>query len=79
MNDSYSKLLLVYSVTILGDLLHFGQLFKDCGNNFLAQIAPILGNFCKGVKIFIFLVEFFLGNFYRHLATFYWYDVYSNI
>ena len=29
----------------LGDLLHFGQLFKACGNNYFAQIAHVLGNF----------------------------------
>ena len=33
------------SVTRLGDLLHFGQLFKASGNNYFAQIAHILGNF----------------------------------
>ena len=27
------------SVTRLGDLLHFGQLFKARGNNYFAQIA----------------------------------------
>ena len=30
------------SVTRLGDLLHFGQLFKTCGNNYFAQIAYIV-------------------------------------
>ena len=29
------------SVTKLGDLLHFGQLFKAFGNNYFAQIAHI--------------------------------------
>ena len=33
-----SVLLIVHSVTRLGDWLHFGQLFKACGNNFLARI-----------------------------------------
>ena len=28
--------------------------------------------FCKGVKIFHFLVKSFLGNFYRLLAFFFW-------
>ena len=42
------------SVTIFDDLLHFRQLFKACGNNYFVQIAHILGNFCKGVKIFHF-------------------------
>ena len=57
-------------VTRLGDLLHFGQLFKACGNNYFAQITHILGNFCKVVKIFHFSIEIILGNFYRNLATF---------
>ena len=60
------------SVTILRDLLHFGQLFKVCGNNYLAQIAHILGNFCKGVKIFHFSGEIIFGQFFRHFLTFYW-------
>ena len=48
-------------VTILGDLLQFGQLFKVRGNNNLAQIAHILGKFCKGVKIFHFSSEIIFG------------------
>ena len=60
------------SVTRLGDLLHFGQLFQACGSTYFGQIAHIFGNFCKGVKIFHFSNGFILGNFYRHLATFYW-------
>ena len=55
------------SVTRLGDLIPFGQLFKACGNNYFVQIAHILGNFCKGVKYCIFLVKSFLGNFYRDI------------
>ena len=47
-------------------------------SNFLKPLATInlpksptfLGNFCKGVEIFIFLVRSFLGNCYRHLAIF---------
>ena len=42
------------------------------GNNNVAQITHILGIFCWGVKIFYFLVESFLGNFYGHLLTLYW-------
>ena len=61
------------SVTRLGDLLHFGQLFIPGGNNYFAQIAHIVRQFLKSAsKSFIFLVKSFLGNFYRHLATFYW-------
>ena len=32
-------------VTRLADLLHFGQIFKACGNNFFTQIDHILANF----------------------------------
>ena len=49
-----------------------GNFIKACGNNNLAQIAHILRQFFKGVKIFHFSCEIFFGNFYRHLATFYW-------
>ena len=59
----------ICSVTRLGDLLDFGQLFKVFGNNWFAQIYHIL---VKVSKSFIFLVKSFLGNFYRHKATFYW-------
>ena len=50
------------SVTRLGDLLHFGQLFKTCGNNYFALITHILGNFCKGVKIFQFSSGIIFGQ-----------------
>ena len=61
------------SVTRLGALLHFGQLFKACGNNYFVQIVSHYeAIFVKVSKSFIFLVKSFLGNFYRHLATFYW-------
>ena len=33
------------SVTRLGDLLDFGELFKAFGNNEFAQISHILGQF----------------------------------
>ena len=33
---------IVHSVFRLGDLLHFGQLFKACGNNDVAQMALII-------------------------------------
>ena len=44
-------------MTRLGDLLRFGKLFKAGGNHYFAQIVHILGNFCKGVKIFHFTRE----------------------
>ena len=43
MADSY--FLSCTSVTRLGDLLHFGQLFKACGNNYFGQIAQICKQF----------------------------------
>ena len=39
------KYIIVTSVTRLGDLLHFGQLFKAFGNNEFAQISHILKQF----------------------------------
>ena len=71
----FAKLILqtLFSVARLGDLLDFGQLFKAVGNNQLAQISCIIWvNFVKVSKSLIVLVKSFLGNFYRHLATFYW-------
>ena len=50
------------SVTRLGNLLHFGQLFKAYGNNYFAQIAHILGNFCEVVEIFHFSSEIIFGQ-----------------
>ena len=50
------------SVTRFGDLLNFGQLFKASGNNYFAQLAYILGNFCKGVKTFNFTSEIIFGQ-----------------
>ena len=59
------------SVTRLGNLLHFGQLFKAYGNNYFAQIAHILGNFWRCQNISVFKCDHFWATFYRHLATFY--------
>ena len=52
----------VWSVTGLGDFLHFGQFFKACGKNYFAQIVHILGNFCKGVQIIHFSSEIIFGQ-----------------
>ena len=51
-------------MTRLGDLLHFGQLFKDCGNNYFAQIVHILGDFCIVVEIFHFSSEISFGQLF---------------
>ena len=62
----------MFSVTRLGDLLHFGQLFKAYCNNYFAKMALIIGQFfVKVSKSFIFLVKSFFGNFCRHFVTFY--------
>ena len=46
------KYLIPSSVTRLGNLLDFGQLFKAFGKKWFAQISHILRQFfCKGVKI----------------------------
>ena len=50
------------SVTRLGDLLHFRQLFKAGGKNYFAQITHIFGNFCKRVKIFHFSSGIIFGQ-----------------
>ena len=45
----------------------FQSLWKE-----FAQISYILSKFCKDVKILNFSSEIIFGQFYRHLATFYW-------
>ena len=53
--------------------------------NFLKPLATIslpkspifLGNFSKGLKIFHFSSESFLGKFYSHLAIFFWSHCFS--
>ena len=45
------------SVTRLGDLLHFWQLFKACGTIILPKSPTFLGKFGKIVKIFHFASE----------------------
>ena len=44
-SDTPLMLTIAYSVTRLGDLLDFGQLFKGFGNNYFAQILHILRQF----------------------------------
>ena len=53
-----------YSVTRLNNLLHFGLLFRACGNNYFAQIAHIFGEFfVKMSKSFIFYLYHFWATF----------------
>ena len=51
-------------MTILGDLLDFGQLFKAFGNNTinLPKSLIFISNFCKGVKIIHFSREIIFGQ-----------------
>ena len=59
-------------MTRLGDLLDFGQVLKPLATINLPKSPIFLDNFCKGVKIYLFLAKSFLGNCYRHLAIFIW-------
>ena len=61
------SLFLTSSVTRLGNLLQFGQLFKACGNNYFAQIAHIL---VKVSKIFHFYSEIFFGQLFETFVNF---------
>ena len=46
------------SVTRLGGLLHSGQLFKACGNNYFTEIAQILMQFLQWCQKLSFLNNF---------------------
>ena len=56
------------SVTRFGDYLHFGQPFKAGGNN---QFTHIVRQFCKGVKIIQFSIEFIFGQLLQTFGDFY--------
>ena len=57
------------SVTRLGNLLDFGRNFsKPVATIVFPKLTTLLGNFCKGVKMFHFLVKSFLGNFHLLLV-----------
>ena len=49
-----------------------GNFSKPMATIILPKLPTLLGNFLKMTKSFMFPVESFLGNFYRHLVTFYW-------
>ena len=48
------------SVTRLGDLLDFGNFLKPLATLNLSKSPTFLGNFCKGVKIYHFSIEIIL-------------------
>ena len=60
------------SVTRLDDLLDFGNFLKPLAIINFPKSPTLLGNFCKGVKIYCFSSEIISGNFCRHLAIFFW-------
>ena len=61
------------SVTTLGDLLDFGQLFKAFWQQLICPNLPhSKAIFVKVLKSISFLVKSFLGKFCRHLAIFFW-------
>ena len=45
LSEDVQWVTLAVSVTRLGNLLHFGQLFKACGDNYFAQMAHIFRQF----------------------------------
>ena len=49
-----------------------GNISKPDATISLPKSLTLAGNFSKGVKIFNFSSEIIFGNFYTHLATFYW-------
>ena len=61
----------LFSVTRLGDLLHFGYFSKPVATIIFTKSHPLNAIFLKLLKSFILLGKLFLGNFYRHLAIFY--------
>ena len=54
----------------LVNLLDLRQLLKPLATINLSKSPTFLGNFCKDVKIYHFLLKSSLGNLYRHLAIF---------
>ena len=61
---------IIGSVTRLGNLLYFGQLFKACGNHYFVQIAHIFSEICKVVKIFNFCSEIIFGQLFSTFGDF---------
>ena len=49
-----------------------GNFLNPVATIILPKLPTFLRNFCKHVKMFNFASEIIFGNFYSHLATFYW-------
>ena len=60
------------SVTRSGNLLDFGHFLKPLAAIYLPKSPTFLGIFVKVSKSIIFIVKSLLGNFYWHLAIFFW-------
>ena len=60
------------SVTRFIDFCTLGNFSKPVATIILPKPPTFKAIFVKLSKSFIFLVKSFLGNFYRHLANFYW-------
>ena len=59
-------------MTILGDLLDFGQLFKDFGKIYLLKSPTFFGIFCKGVKTYHLSGEIIFGQLLYTFGDFFW-------
>ena len=59
------------SVTRLGNLLDFGQIFQAFGNNHFPKSPTFLGKFCRGAKIFNFSSEIIFGELLQTFGNFY--------
>ena len=62
------------SVTRLGDFLDFGPFLKPLATINLPKSLALLGNFCKGVKIFNFSSEIIFGQLLQTFGDFFWSD-----
>ena len=63
--------LLITSMTRLGDLLDFGQLFKSLAIINLPKSSTLLRNFCKVVKIYHFSIEIVFGPLIQTFGDFF--------
>ena len=62
--------MLKFSVTRVGDFLHFGQLYYPFATMNLPISLTFLGNFCKGVKIYHFSSEILFGQLLKTFGDF---------
>ena len=57
---------------VIGIVTRLGNFLKPLATINLPKSPTFLGIFCKGVKIYLCSSVINLGNFYRHLAIFFW-------